>query len=156
MAGCRAGSLHCHRRAMDNRAYSLTFWAIFIGFVMMPIMAMTIELGRYFYARAQISAAADAAALGAAIEINQRTFRTMGNLVPTDKTWAQAQSMVNANTGMLAKQGIHAWVTGINVNDGANTVQVSVSCNLSRLFPAVVPDVIVTQTGLAEVGAFTR
>ncbi len=140
----------------DRRAYSLTFWAIFIGFVMMPIMAMTIELGRYFYARAQVSAAADAAALGAAIEINQRTFRATGNLVPTDKTWAQAQSMVSANTGMLSSQGIHAWVTGINVNDAANTVQVSVSCNLARLFPAVVPDVIVTQTGLAEVGAFTR
>lgn len=140
----------------DARAYSLTFWAIFIGFVMMPIMAMTIELGRYFYARAQISAAADAAALGAAIEINQRTFRTTGNLVPTDQTWSQAQSMVNANTGMLSSQGIHAWVTGINVNDAVNTVQVSVSCNLSRLFPAVVPNVIVTQTGLAEVGAFSR
>jgi hypothetical protein len=33
---------------------------------------------------------------------------------------------------------------------------VTVSCNLSRLFPAVVPDVIVTQSGLAEVGAFSR
>jgi Flp pilus assembly protein TadG len=140
----------------DRRAYQLTFWAIFIGFVMMPIMAMTIELGRFFYARAQVSAAADAAALGAAIEINQNTFRTSGNLVPTDKTWSEAQAMVNANTGMLAAQGIHARVTGINVNDAANTVQVSVSCNLSRLFPAVVPDVIVNQTGLAEVGAFTR
>jgi len=140
----------------DRRAYQLTFWAIFIGFVMMPIMAMTIELGRFFYARAQISAAADAAALGAAIEINQNTFRTSGNLVPTDKTWSEAQAMVNANTGMLSAQGIHARVTGINVNDAANTVQVSVSCNLSRLFPAVVPDVIVNQTGLAEVGAFTR
>ncbi len=140
----------------DRRAYSLTFWAIFIGFVMMPIMAMTIELGRFFYARAQVSAAADAAALGAASEINQNTFRATGNLVPTDKTWSQAQAMVNANTGMLAAQGIHAWVTGIDVNDAANTVQVRVSCNLSRLFPAIVPDVIVTQTGLAEVGAFTR
>ena len=79
---------------------------------MMPIMAMTIELGRYFYARAQVSAAADAAALGAAIEINQRTFRTTGNLAPTEKTWSQAQAMVNANTGMLSSEGIHAWVTG--------------------------------------------
>lgn len=140
----------------DRRAYSLTFWAVFIGFVMMPIMALTIELGRYFYARAQISAAADAAALGAAMEINEREFRTTGSLIPTEKTWSQAQAMVNANTGMLAGEGIHAWVTGIDVNDGANTVRVTVSCNLSRLFPAVVPDVIVTQTGLAEVGAFSR
>lgn len=140
----------------DRRAYSLTFWAVFIGFVMMPIMALTIELGRYFYARAQISAAADAAALSAAMEINERVFRTTGNLIPTDETWSQAQAMVNANTGMLAGEGIRAWVTGIDVNDGANTVRVTVSCNLSRLFPAVVPDVIVTQSGVAEVGAFSR
>jgi len=140
----------------DRRAYSLTFWAVFIGFVMMPIMALTIELGRYFYARAQISAAADAAALGAAMEINERVFRTTGSLIPTEKTWSQAQAMVNANTGMLAGEGIRPWVTGIDVNDGANTVRVTVSCNLSRLFPAVVPDVMVTQTGLAEVGAFSR
>jgi Flp pilus assembly protein TadG len=140
----------------DRHAYSLTFWAVFIGFVMMPIMALTIELGRYFYARAQISAAADAAALGAAMEINERGFRTTGSLIPTEKTWSQAQAMVNANTGMLAGEGIRPWVTGIDVNDGANTVRVTVSCNLSRLFPAVVPDVMVTQTGLAEVGAFSR
>ena len=140
----------------DRRAYSLTFWAVFIGFVMMPTMAMTIELGRYFYARAQISAAADAAALAAASEINERTFRATGALVPTDKTWSQAQAMVNANTSMLAGEGIHARVTAIDVNDGANTVRVTVSCNLSRLFPAVVPDVYVHQSGLAEVGAFSR
>jgi Flp pilus assembly protein TadG len=140
----------------DRRAYSLTFWAVFIGFVMIPIMAMTIELGRYFYARAQISAAADAAALAAAMEINERVFRSTGNLIPTGKTWAQAQALVDANTSMLASQGIRAWVTAIEVNDGANTVRVRVSCNLSRLFPSIVPDVIVTQSGLAEVGAFTR
>jgi len=50
----------------DRRGYSMTFWTVFFGFVMIPIMALGIELGRYFYARAEIAKAADAAALAAA------------------------------------------------------------------------------------------
>jgi uncharacterized membrane protein len=51
----------------DRRGYSLTFWTIFFGFIL-------IELGRYFYARAEIAKAADAAALAAAAEISQQVF----------------------------------------------------------------------------------
>ena len=32
----------------DNRAYSLTFWTIFLGFILFPILALSIELGRFF------------------------------------------------------------------------------------------------------------
>jgi hypothetical protein len=32
----------------DKRGYSMTFWIVFFGFVMIPIMALGIELGRYF------------------------------------------------------------------------------------------------------------
>ena len=46
----------------DRRAYTMTFWALFIGLVVAPLMALSIEIGRFFAARAQISAAADAAA----------------------------------------------------------------------------------------------
>ena len=45
----------------DRRAYSLTFWTVFFGFILIPIMALGIELGRYYYARAEIAKAADAA-----------------------------------------------------------------------------------------------
>jgi hypothetical protein len=45
----------------DRRAYSMTFWAVFFGFVMIPIMALGIEVGRYFYARAEIAKVADTA-----------------------------------------------------------------------------------------------
>lgn len=56
----------------DRRGYFMTFWAIFFGFIMIPIMALGIEPGRYFYARAEIAKAADAASLATAAEINQR------------------------------------------------------------------------------------
>ena len=102
----------------DRRGYSMTFWAVFFGFIMIPIMALGIELGRYFYARAEIAKAADAAALAAAAEINQRIFEASGDLSPTSKTWANAQAFASMNNGYLAQYGINAVVTGINVDAG--------------------------------------
>ena len=69
----------------------MTFWAVFFGFVMIPIMALGIELGRYYYARAEVAKAADATALAAAAQINQAAFEQSGVLSPTKDTWIQAQ-----------------------------------------------------------------
>lgn len=140
----------------DNRAYAMTFWAVFIGFVMIPSLALAIELGRYFYARSEVAKAADAAAVAASAEINQRTFRDSGSLVPSSKTWSNAQTYVSQNTAGLAEKGVHAYVTGIQVSGGDNTVRVNVSANLSILFPSVVPSISVTESGIARLRALTH
>lgn len=140
----------------DQRAYTMTFWAVFIGFVMVPALALAIELGRYFYAISEVAKAADAAAVAAAAEINQRTFRDSGALVPTDKTWASAQSYISQNAAGLSAKGVHAYVTEIEVSGGENMVRVSVSADLSILFPSIVPDVAVTETGIAKLRVLTR
>jgi Flp pilus assembly protein TadG len=134
----------------------MTFWAVFIGFVMVPALALAIELGRYFYAISEVAKAADAAAVSAAAEINQRTFRDSGGLVPTDKTWANAQSYVSQNTSGLSTRGVNAFVTGIQVSGSDNLVRVSVSANLSILFPSVVPKIVVTEVGVAKLRALTH
>ena len=140
----------------DHRGYSMTFWAVFIGFVLIPALALAIELGRYFYAIAEVAKAADAAAVAASAEISQRTFQDSGSLVPTSKTWGNAQSYVSQNTAGLAIKGVHEFVTGIQVSGGDNTVRVNVSADLSILFPSVVPKVTVTQTGIAKLRALTH
>jgi len=140
----------------QKRAYSMTFWAVFFGFVLIPALAMAIELGRYFYARSEVAKAADAAAVAAAAEINQRVFQNSGDLTPTDKTWANAQTYAFRNNSVLSARGINAYVTGIAVDSGADTVRVTVSADLSLLFPSVVPKVIVHETGVAQVRAFSR
>ena len=117
---------------------------------------MSIELGRYFYARAEVAKAADAAALAAAAEINQRVFETSGDLQPTSITWVNAQAYASMNDNYLANYGIHAIVTGISVNAGADTVRVQVSADLDRFFPSVVPNVVVTERGEANIRAFTH
>ncbi|TLN28246.1 hypothetical protein FDZ74_00805 [bacterium] len=140
----------------DQRAYAMTFWAVFIGFVMVPALALAIELGRYFYAISEVAKAADAAAVAASAEINQRMFRDNGTLVPTDKTWANAQDYVSQNTAGLSAKGVHAYVTGIEVSGGENMISVSVSANLSILFPSIIPDVTVRQIGVAKLRALTH
>ncbi len=140
----------------DHRGYSLTFWTGFFGIILIPIMALSIELGRYYYARSEIAKAADAAALAAAAEISQRMFEETGDLQPTSKTWANAQEFASMNNSYLARYGVNAVVTGILVDDVYDTVQVQVSANLNRLFPSVVPEVMVTESGYAEVRSFTH
>jgi len=141
---------------VDRRGYSLPFWTGFFGIILIPIMALSIELGRYFYARAEIAKAADAAALAAAAEISQRVFEETGDLQPTNKTWANAQDFASMNNGYLSRYGVNAVVTGISVDAGDDTVLVQVSANLDRLFPSAVPDVIVTESGYAEIRSFTH
>jgi len=108
----------------DQRGYSSTFWAIFFGFVLVPIMALSISLGRFFYARAEIAKAADAAALAAAAEISQRIFQETGDLQPTNKTWANAQAFASMNNSYLEQYGVNAVVTGISVDESEDTVLV--------------------------------
>jgi len=140
----------------DRRGYSLTFWTGFFGIILIPIMALSIELGRYFYARAEVAKTADAAALAAAAEISQRIFEETGDLQPTSKTWANAQDFASMNNGYLSRYGVNAVVTGISVDPGEDTVLVQVSADLDRLFPSVVPEVIVIESGFAEIRVFTK
>lgn len=60
------------------------------------------------------------------------------------------------NNSYLAQYGVYAVVTEITVDAREDTVLVQVSANLERLFPSVVPDVVVNERGLAEIRAFTR
>lgn len=140
----------------DHRGYSMTFWAIFIGLVLIPVLSLGIELGRYFYAIAEVQKAADAAAVAASAEFDQQVFQESGKLVATSKTWASAQYYVNLNTVGLSAKGVHAFVTGIQLSGSDNTVSGNVSANLTILFPSVVPKVMVTQAGVAKLHIFTN
>jgi Flp pilus assembly protein TadG len=140
----------------DRRAYSLTFWAVFIGLVLIPIFALSIELGRYFHAIAEVQKAADAAALAAAAEFDTQVFQESGDLVPNARAWGIAQTYVNMNTANLSAKGVHAFVSDIQMDSAADTVLVNVSSDLSILFPSVVPKVMVKQIGVAKLRAFTQ
>ena len=138
----------------DKKAYSTMFWTVFFTFCLIPIMALSIELGRYYIARTQIAAAADASALAAAIEINQNTFVQTGQIVPNSTTYSWAQKAASLNGEELISRKIYPSVSNIVVKNGS--VMVAVSADLSILFPSVVPDIQVTELGKAEVRALSN
>jgi Flp pilus assembly protein TadG len=140
----------------DRRAYSSTFWALFIGVIFVPMMALTFDIGRYLYAKGEVGKAADAAAVGAAMEVNWRAFRESGDIQPTGATYAMAQSYANRNNDYLARQEIWPRVRSIRVNAANNTVYVSVEADLSVMFPSIVPRLIVEEGGEAQVRSFRR
>jgi len=66
----------------DRRGYSMTFWAILIALGIVPVLALAIELGRYFYGIAWVQKVANAAAVAASAEFNPQVIQDTGNLVP--------------------------------------------------------------------------
>jgi len=50
-----------------RRAYSTLFWIGFLTFCLIPLVALAVNLGRFFYARAEMYKVADAAALAATL-----------------------------------------------------------------------------------------
>jgi hypothetical protein len=137
--------------------YSITFWAVGVALVLLPLPALAIELGRYRYsfARAEVAKAADLAALAATIEIDREVIQDTGQVVMTGKVWAEGQAYASWNTERRSAQGVHEVVTGISLDNTNYTVEVVVSANLHRLFSSIAPDIVVSQAGLAWVRAET-
>ncbi|PKO01270.1 MAG: hypothetical protein CVU42_00225 [Chloroflexi bacterium HGW-Chloroflexi-4] len=92
----------------------------------------------------------------ASVELDQQVFQETGKLVPTSKTWASPQSYVNLNTVDLSAKGVHVFVNGIQLSGGDNIMSLDVSADLTIFFPSVVPQVIVTEIGVAKLRALTH
>jgi hypothetical protein len=86
----------------------------------------------------------------------QQVFQDARSLVPTSRTWGNAQAYETSSSPSLSTKRVHAFVTGIQVSGGDNTVRVSESVDLSILFPSVVSLVLVTQTRVAKIHVFTH
>ena len=83
-------------------------------------------------AAAEIAKAADAAALAAAAEINQRVFEARVGFRQPAKPRSMPQAFASMNNNYLALYGVNAVVMGINLDVGKHTVLAQVSANLGR------------------------
>ena len=139
------------RGMRSERGYSTVFWAAFIALVLVPILALASEAGRYARAKGELYKAADAAALAAAQEVDVPYWRSTGTvrLLPSAEYYAWGYAAANAS--YLTRQGIHPRVESIDVDQANHTVHVHLTADITRLFPSVVPQVIVHGEGTAEV-----
>ncbi len=135
----------------DRRAYSTLWWTGFLTFCLVPLAALSIGLGRYFYARAEVQKAADAAALAAAQEVDLAIYRDTGRIELMSSAFSVAGSYAGMNSNYLAARGVYPQVTGIVVDQGRRTVSVSMAADASSLFPSELGSVVVRAEGEAEV-----
>ena len=140
----------------ERRGYSLTWTAAFLAFLLVPLLVLGIEIGRWEHARGELYKAADLAALAAAAEVDIPHFRDTGEVRLLPGAADVARRYVAANTGYLTRNGISAHVAGIGVDQGRREVQVNVVADVSRLFPAWVPAVTITGRGTAEVRGMSQ
>jgi hypothetical protein len=98
----------------------------------------------------------DAAALAAASDSTSRYLKRAEIYNLSAIPGVNAQAFASMNNNFLANYGIHAIVTGISVNAGADTVRVQVSADPDRFFPSVVLNVVVIESGEANIRAFTH
>jgi len=135
----------------SERGYSTVFWAAFIALVLVPILALASEAGRYARAKGELYKAADAAALAAAQEVDVPYWRSTGTvrLLPSAEYYAWGYAAANAS--YLTRQGIHPRVESIDVDQANHTVHVHLTADITRLFPSMVPQVVVHGEGTAEV-----
>jgi len=139
------------RLVRDQRGYSLSFWTSFFTFLLVPMLWMAIGIGRYSIAAAEVQEAADLAALAAVRDVNIRQFEASGVVQFTGAAYGRAAAYANMNTDYLASQGIRVHVVSISVDSATRTVRVHCAANISRLFPAIFPEIVVQRTGIAEV-----
>lgn len=140
----------------DRRGYSLTWATAFLAILLVPLLLLGIEIGRWEHARGELYKAADLAALAAAQEVDIERFRETGEVLLLPAALDVAQQYVAANTGYLTRNGIAAHVAGIAVDQALRQVEVTVIADISSLFPAWVPIVVIRGRGTAEVRGMVR
>ena len=135
----------------DSAGYSFTFWAVFIALVLGPLFALSIELGRYARAAGEVQKAADAAALAAVREVDVTLWREEAEFAFLPSAHGLAQEYASRNAAYLGQYGIGVAVTSIWVDQELQIVGARCRADVSRLFPAWVPQVLIERQGAAQV-----
>ncbi len=120
-----------------RHAYSTLFWIGFLTFAVVPLLALAINVGRWFYARAEVYKAADAAALAAVQEVDVPVYIETGQIVIKPSAFGLAQAYADLNAGYLISRKIYPNVTAIEVDQARRTVRVKVAAVADELVPLI-------------------
>ncbi|MEM2265378.1 MAG: pilus assembly protein TadG-related protein [Candidatus Hadarchaeales archaeon] len=134
--------------------YSLSWWAVVIAFLLLPLAGLAIEMPRYFLFRSSLQRAADATAEAAAyFGFDAPSFIYSGS--PTLRPdWAQAVAWgtLGANTGWLGRRG---QLTRFQLSLTPTTVYIELEARMNLIFPGV-PSFPVRVRSQAQIRTATR
>ena len=108
---------------------------MFLATVMMPLMILTWDVGRLFYARGELQKASDAAALAAVREVDIVRYMETKDVILRSSAPAYARGYALVNSDHLRQKGITPSITNIVVDNTRKTVLVRLQADLSTLFP---------------------
>ena len=123
----------------NRNAYSTLFWIGFLTFCIVPMLALALNLGRYFYARAEMYKCADAAALAAAQEVDVAHYLQTGEAVLEPSAFELAGTYGGMNSDYLAHYKIYPRISNINVDVGRRLVMVDMAATTNELVPFIGP-----------------
>ena len=123
----------------NRQAYSTLFWIGFLTFCIVPLLALALNLGRFFYARAEMYTCADAAALAAAQEVDVPHYLLTGEAVLKPSAFELAGSYGGMNSDYLARYKIYPRISNISVDTGRRLVVVDMAATTSELVPLLGP-----------------
>ncbi len=133
---------------------STVLTAGFMAFILAPLLALSIEIGRYAESRVLIQQAADLAALAAAQEADVFAFEEYGvQVLKTDTAQSVAQDYIRRNLTFADAQRVSVSVRSVDIVD--NFATSNVDADVSELFPRFIGHVTIHVIGTAEF-RFTR
>jgi len=124
---------------------------VFIALVLGPLFALSIELGRYARAAGEVQKAADAAAPATVRAVDVKLWREDNQSAFLPSAHGLAQQYAARNAAYLGQYGIGVSVTSIWVDQELQIVGARCRADVSRLFPAWVPQVMIERQGVAQV-----
>ena len=138
------------RAVLQEGGATLAIFAVFLGLVLLPLLSLAVEMGRYAEAASEVQKAADAASLAASQDVDVRAWRDRGVFLFSPSVYADAQTYANKNAAHLASKGIVVRVTSITMNRANRTVRVVCKADVSPLFPEGTPGTTIIRAGTAQ------
>lgn len=150
------GSNEIDRERHREAGFALVWWALFIGLAAFPLLVFVVEGSRYLQAAGTVQKAADAAAEAAVQEIDVPHYIETGEVRFSGNEYALAEQYANVNAQFLSVRQIAIVIQSIAVDEAADTVRVSALADVSALFPAIAPSIIIRREGTAQVRLTAR
>jgi hypothetical protein len=140
----------------DKKGYSLVWTAAVMALLFIPILALTVGVGRWFVCKGELQKAADLAALAAAQEVDVVHFRDTGEVVLLPSAYSVASRYASFNSDYLHARGVGPRLINAWVDQADHTVRVQLVADISSLFPQDLPDIVIQSEGTAEVRGLHR
>ncbi len=135
----------------NEQGFALVWWALVLGLVAFPLLAVAADGLRYLKAAGDVQIAADAAAEAAVREVDLAHYVATGEVRFSGNEYALATDYAQRNAEFLRVNRVTVVIVAITVDASTRTVLVTARADVSRLLPRFAPALNIERTGVAQV-----